>query len=144
MLRCAFPSDLPALALLACQLWPENTLSEMEAEFRRILACPDNAVFLAFASGCSIGFAHVSLRRDYVEGTETSPVGYLEGVYVLPPYRRMGYARGLVAECEAWARSVGCQEFASDCESDNTGSLRFHLQMGFSEANRIICFAKRL
>lgn len=38
----------------------------------------------------------------------------------------------------------GCTEPASDCELDNDESLAFHLSAGFSEANRVICFAKRL
>ena len=38
----------------------------------------------------------------------------------------------------------GKTEFASDCELDNSGSLAFHLKMGFAEANRIICFHKTL
>ena len=38
----------------------------------------------------------------------------------------------------------GCREFASDCELDNEVSLKFHLKVGFAEANRIICFTKQL
>ena len=34
--------------------------------------------------------------------------------------------------------------FASDCELGNGESLRFHLAMGFREANRVICFTKEL
>lgn len=30
------------------------------------------------------------------------------------------------------------------CEFGNSDSLKFHLKMGFAEANRIICFTKRL
>ena len=38
----------------------------------------------------------------------------------------------------------GAEEFASDCELKNTDSLKFHLNIGFKEANRIICFVKNL
>ena len=91
-----------------------------------------------------IGFAQCQLRRDYVEGTSTSPVGYLEGIYVCPEYRGAGLARALLSRCEAWAREQGCSEFASDCELTNTASLAFHQALGFTEANRIICFTKKL
>ena len=84
------------------------------------------------------------MRNDYVEGTENSPVGYLEGIFVCPEHRKKGYAKALLLHCEQWAKAMGCTEFASDCELDNLGSLRFHLAMGFREANRIICFQKRL
>lgn len=38
----------------------------------------------------------------------------------------------------------GCAQFASDCELDNDLSRHFHLGTGFREANRIICFTKKL
>ncbi len=91
-----------------------------------------------------IGFAHCSLRHDYVEGTDSSPVGYLEGIFVLEEYRRCGIAKALLAACEAWAKNLGCLEFASDCELTNQTSLFFHEKLGFAEANRIVCFCKTL
>ncbi|MCR5611334.1 MAG: GNAT family N-acetyltransferase [Clostridiales bacterium] len=90
------------------------------------------------------GERRICRRRDYVEGCETSPVGYLEGVGVKEGFRRRGIARKLVLECEQWAREKGCTEFASDCELKNTASLDFHLGVGFREENRIICFKKSL
>ena len=38
----------------------------------------------------------------------------------------------------------GCSEFASDCELGNVDSFKFHMAMRFDEANRIICFKKRI
>ena len=102
------------------------------------------AFFLAYAGETLIGFAQCQLRHDYVEGTESSPVGYLEGIYVAEEYRKQGVARELLSACESWAKAKGCTEFASDCELDNTQSLRFHLNVGYEEANRIICFTKKL
>ena len=144
MIRKAAISDLHTTAALACGLWPHHTPEEMAEEFAPVLAGTDTALFLAFAGDRAVGFAQCSLRRDYVEGTESSPVGYLEGIYVAPDFRGQGTARDLLAACEGWAKDQGCQEFASDCELDNTESLRFHLKTGFTEANRIICFAKKL
>ena len=103
-----------------------------------------SAVFAEKRDGSFIGVALCSLRHDYVEGCETSPVGYLEGVSVKEACRNKGVAKRLVEECENWAREKGCREFASDCELSNTASLNFHLQLGFREQNRIICFKKDL
>ena len=144
MIRKAGPQDLKDAAHLAVALWPEHTTEEMEAEYRALLSDADCAVFLSVHDGEANGFAQCQLRRDYVEGTETSPVGYLEGIFVAAPFRNRGIAASLLAACEDWARETGCTEFASDCELTNTDSLRFHLAAGFSEANRIICFVKRL
>ena len=135
--------DIPAISALASQLFG-SPAEELAEEFSALLSSPECAVFLLSMDGRPAGFAQCQIRRDYVEGTATSPVGYLEGIYVLPEYRSQGRARDLLAHCEQWAREQGCTEFASDCELDNEGSLAFHLKMGFMEANRIICFTKRL
>lgn len=143
-IRKARPEDLRVLAALAAGLWPSHTAGELEKEFAPLLERGDAACFLACREDGAVGFAQCQLRRDYVEGTSSSPVGYLEGIYVAQDCRGQGIARALLAACEAWAKTQGCREFASDCELDNAGSLRFHLQMGFAEANRIICFTKPL
>lgn len=144
MIRKAEIKGLPILAELACQLWPDHTVEEMRTEFAEILAKPDAAYFLAYAEETAIGFAQCQLRYDYVEGTDSSPVGYLEGIYVAEGYRKHGIARELLSACESWAKEKGCTEFASDCELDNVQSLQFHQNVGFEEANRIICFTKKL
>ena len=144
MIRKAEIKDLHILSELACQLWPDNTVEEMRLEFSEIITKTDAAFFLAYVEETAIGFAQCQLRHDYVEGADSSPVGYLEGIYVAEEYRRHGIARELLSACEIWAKKKGCTEFASDCELDNVQSLQFHLNVGFEEANRIICFTKKL
>ena len=144
MIRKAEIKDLHILSELACQLWPDNTVEEMCSELADMIAKPDAAFFLAYADETAVGFAQCQLRYDYVEGTDSSPVGYLEGIYVAEEYRKQGTARELLAACESWAKAKGCCEFASDCEISNVQSLQFHLNVGFEEANRIICFTKKL
>ena len=144
MIRKAESKDLYILSELACQLWPDNTVEEMRLEFSEIITKTDAAFFLAYAEETAIGFAQCQLRYDYVEGTETSPVGYLEGLYVLENHRHRGFAKALVDACERWAVRKGCTEFASDCELDNMDSYAMHLKLGFTEANRIICFTKKI
>ena len=144
MIPKAETADLAALAELACRLWPEHSVEEMIPELAETMAKPDAAFFLAYREDTAVGFAQCQLRYDYVEGTESSPVGYLEGIFVAELYRKQGLAKALLAACESWAKSKGCAEFASDCELDNTQSLQFHLNVGFREANRIICFTKKI
>ena len=144
MIRPADAHDLPTLAALACLLWDSHKPKKLEQEFSALLSSDQAQLFMAFSHNTPVGFAQCQLRHDYVEGTDSSPVGYLEGVFVLPSYRRQGYAKALISACEDWARQCGCRQFASDCELDNTDSLAFHLSIGFTEANRIICFTKDL
>ncbi len=137
-------TDAPVAAALAGRMWTSATLEERTEEMAALIASKEAAIFLLYADNQPVAFAQCQLRHDYVEGTETSPVGYLEGIYVDDSCRGRGYARMLLCACEDWAKSMGCTEFASDCELENTGSLAFHLAMGFEEANRVICFTKSL
>ena len=144
MIREMQGSDMEALVDLAMSLWPGHSRKELADEFTELFQTEDAAVFGWQADGRWEAFAQCQLRHDYVEGCNTSPVGYLEGIYVREPLRGQGVARALLARCQAWAREKGCREFASDCELSNEASLRFHLAAGFQEAGRIICFAKPL
>lgn len=144
MIRKAESEDVSILAELACQLWSDHGVEEMGAELAEHIQKQNAAFFLAYSEDTAIGFAQCQLRQDYVEGTESSPVGYLEGIYVADGYRKQGIAKALLAACESWAKSKGCGELASDCQLSNIESLKFHLNVGFEEANRIICFVKKL
>lgn len=144
MIKKAKKADSTILAELALQMWHDHTLSSLREEFEALTEAEDSACFIQYADKSPVGFAQCQLRRDYVEGTDTSPVGYLEGIFVLPQYRNRGVAAELLACCEAWAKEKNCTEFASDCELENVDSLKFHLAMGFEEANRIICFKKKI
>lgn len=142
MLYQAGREALPLLTKLALELWPAHTAAELTKELSPLLESEEAAFFIAANGSGPVGFAQCQLRRDYVEGAQSSPVGYLEGIYIRPPYRGQGWARSLLGECEGWAASKGCREFASDCELDNLASQAFHLHAGFAEAGRVVCFIK--
>lgn len=138
------PQDCSEAAELAVQLWKRTAREEIIQEFLDIIQSDEGVIYLGMEDGRAVGFAQCQLRHDYVEGTRTSPVGYLEGIFLLRAYRGKGRAEQLLSACEEWAAGKGCREFASDCEISNEASLKFHLKSGFQEANRIICFTKPL
>lgn len=144
MIRKAEIHDISIIANLAVLMWNNHSVEELAKEFSEIILHKNAQFFLKYEENAPIGFAQCQLRYDYVEGTDTSPVGYLEGIFVQENYRHKGYARELLAECEKWAKAKGCKEFASDCEISNENSIQFHRSMEFTEANRIVCFTKRL
>lgn len=144
MIKKAGKSDLEILAKLAVLMWQNHSVNALIQEFSEIMMNGKSQFFLKYENDVPVGFAQCQLRNDYVEGTKTSPVGYLEGIFVKEGYRNKGYAKELLAECETWAKESGCREFASDCEIDNIDSFHFHKAMNFTEANRIICFTKTL
>lgn len=137
-------ADLLSVAEMAVIMWSSHSVEELVNEFRDSLKSNDSVVFIMSQNNKPIGFAQCQLRHDYVEGTKGNPVGYLEGVFINQAYRNNGYAKELLRQCESWALEKGCKEFASDCELDNNTSFLFHLKNGFTEANRIIYFTKKL
>lgn len=143
MIRKARNQDLSLLAGFAVKLFGD-TLEVQRNEIENFLRCDDVQFFICFEDEIPVGFAQVQLRYDYVEGTSSSPVGYLEGIFIEKEYRIKGYAEELLSECELWAKEKGCTEFAGDCEIGNETGILFHKAMNFSEVNRIVCFKKEL
>ncbi len=130
---------------LARKLWPDMDSSVLINELQAALNVNESPTFLYRNSkGEYVAFIQLSIRRDYVEGSSSSPVAYIEGIYVEEEYRKHGLANELVQYGEVWARKMGCTEIASDCELDNQASISFHKHVGFEEAGRIVCFVKRI
>ena len=94
-------------------------------------------------AGCPVGFAELSIRA-YAEGCRSDRVAYLEGWFVVPKARRHGVGRALIAAAEAWGRSQGCREFASDAQPDNEVGAAAHRALGFREVGLVRCFRKDL
>lgn len=143
-IRRANEFDIDIVTDLTQKLYTDSDREELLSENRQLLADENNAVFLAFENSVPAGAAHCSVRHDYVEGTEGGAVGYLEGIYVEPYYRRGGVARELLCHAERWAKGKGCREFASDCPLNNRESQEFHRRVGFAEANIIVCYKKEI
>lgn len=144
MIRQADRNDLVPLAELALLLWPKHSLEDLVQEFSDIMSQKDCLFLLKYVGEEAVGFAQCQLRCDYVQGCHSSPVGYLEGIFVKEGCRGRGYAKELVQGCQAWAKEKACTEFASDCELENELSIRFHRALHFREAGRIVCFTKSL
>ncbi|MFT8473557.1 aminoglycoside 6'-N-acetyltransferase [Acetobacter persici] len=138
---------LESWARLRASLWPETSeathKSELEDYFRNSSA--RSSAFLARTdTGLVVGFAEAGLRTDYVNGCTTSPVVFLEGIYVLEPYRRQDIARRLCEAVALWGKSLGCMEFASDAPLENNASRSFHAAMGFIETEQVVFFKRCL
>ncbi|MFV3414272.1 aminoglycoside 6'-N-acetyltransferase [Pseudomonas nitroreducens] len=139
-------NDLADWVDLRLQLWPGDHAEEFFEEARDILAHPQRfgAWLARDEKGRALGLAEASVRRDYVNGTEGSPVLFLEGIYVREDARRQGVARALVRAVQAWGGARGCVDFASDAALDNTASHALHRALGFVETERVVYFRKPL
>lgn len=126
-------------------LWPHCTPERHVTEMRDYASRNGSfATFVAIQSGVEFcGFIEVSLRSS-AEGCTSRPVGYVEGIFVWPAFRRQGVGRQLVTATQNWAASHGCVELASDCHADNEASIRFHRQLGFDIARQLIHFRRTI
>lgn len=144
MISKAKKEDFLIVAKLAKELWNNHSLVYLENEFKEYLFSDNVCIYIDYENNVPVAFAQVSLRYEYVEGVNSSPVAYLEGVFVKEEYRRQNIAQQLITKCEDWAKEKKCKEMASDCELENEISYKFHLKSGFKECNKIICFTKKL
>ena len=126
-------------------LWPHRTPEYHKRQIRNVLGFPDRGIgFLALAQGVGIGFAEAVLRTDHVNGCSSSPVAFLEGIYVQPAWRRRGVARELCRATEAWAVDLGCREFASDAAITDPDAQQAHRGLGFEEMERVVFYRKTI
>ena len=129
---------------MGCLLFPHDTYDELFDIYAKCLATGREFLFLCEAEDVYIGYCHISIRRDYVNGTNSSPVLFLEAIYVHKEARGRGVARAFVDHMEEMARELGIKEMASDCLLENTDSEAFHKACGFREDERVICFVKEV
>lgn len=131
---------------LRSTLWPDCSIEQHFAEMTEHVSNPEKYVqFVARSeSAKAIGFVEASVRSDYVNGTDSSPVAFLEGLFVDPHFRRRGIAKQLVAEVISWAESKGFKEMASDALLSNVASHAMHESLGFVETERVVYFRKVL
>ncbi len=148
------PRDRDTWIRLRHELWPKHDLEELGLDADKLLDTWKNGrmwrasmlatVLLAEVDAIgSVGFAEVDLR-PFADGCRSSPVGYLEGWYVQPRFRRSGVGRALFRASEEWARAQGCQEMASDTEVGNETSRRAHRALGYEERASLVHFRRTL
>ncbi|KAA5835745.1 GNAT family N-acetyltransferase [Pseudomonas chlororaphis] len=127
-------------------LWPDCPAEEHRDEIASLLDDPRRYInLLAYtADGRPVGLTEASLRHDYVNGTEHSPVVFLEGLYVSAEQRRQGIAERLIDAVAQWGRDQGCVEMASDTGLENLVSQTVHKALGFEETERVVYFRKSL
>lgn len=124
----------PEVLRLMRLLWPD-----CEDETIR-----DEAVLVLEREGGALGGFLALDLRPWAEGCSSEPCAYVEGWWVDEDLRRHGWGRKLMEAAEAWARSKGSRELASDAEVENAISIRAHLDLGFDEVQRVVCFRKLL
>jgi aminoglycoside 6'-N-acetyltransferase I len=144
-IRTMIAEDRAEWLRMRCELWPECSAERHALEIREWASQSDGLLLVAESGeGGLCGFIEVSIRRDHVDGTTSSPVPYVEGWYVDGKYRGRGIGGQLLAAVEQWARDHGFKEIASDAELENHESIAAHAACGFIETCRAVHFVRRI
>jgi len=143
-IRRATAADKPEWLRMRQALWPEAPLDYLSWDLDDYLDNEEQAVFVATrAEGGLVAFVEASLR-EYAEGCETSPVGYIEAWFVDENIRGQKLGREMIVTAENWAREKGCAEMGSDTWLDNEASIEAHRKTGYYEVDRLVHFIKKL
>ena len=138
------PEDHADWLRMRRSLWDDCPEDQQVREMEEIRVSDTEIAFVAERPGGGLcGFVEVSIR-PWAIGCEPRPVGYLEGWYVDGDVRRRGVGRALTSAAEAWARSRGCRQMASDAELWNEASHQAHGALGYVETARLVLFKKDL
>jgi len=149
-IRQARVGDEQELFELQALLWPDASLEELREEAgaavngRIVSTLPSATLVSEDGVGGLTGFVAVGLR-SHADGCDPArPVGFIEGWFVRELFRGHGIGGALVRTAEAWARTKGCIEMASDAVIDNRASFDAHRALGFEVVDRCVHFRKKL
>lgn len=138
-------NHLDQLLDMASDLWKDDySQAEMRSFFEEAINSDKQRILLFLNNNIPAAFIFLSIRTDYVEGSQSSPAGYLEGIYVKPEFRKSGIASKLLSEGEKWIKEKGCKQIGSDAYIDNKISYNFHMNLGFNVAGKLITFIKNI
>jgi aminoglycoside 6'-N-acetyltransferase I len=129
---------------LRSALWPGASEAEQLSGMADAIARSHYVRIAVTVDGSALGLVEAAKRVNYVNGTSSSPVAFIEGLYVVPEARRRGVARALVEAVAKWASQEGCTELAFDALLDNRTAHAVHRALGFEETERVVYFRRPL
>lgn len=109
-------------------------LKEMDSIFESELW---NCWFIEREDGERIGLVELSLR-NIVDGCLSSPVPYLEGLYLTATERGKGRGTEIIEMIKLWCQEHGYSELATDAELTNTRAQKFYEELGFEQVDRVV------
>ncbi|HEC19599.1 MAG TPA: GNAT family N-acetyltransferase [Gammaproteobacteria bacterium] len=115
-----------------------------ELEMKKIFLSDDwFCYFLASENSRILGLAELS-SRNIVDGCLSTPVAYLEGLYIKKEYRGIGLGREAIGAIKDWCKEKGFAELGVDTELVNLKAQEFFKAVGFHETYRIVQFRTRI
>lgn len=141
LLRIAREQDSAEIARLATQLGYPVTEDVMRERLQKLLASPNDVVFVAEAAdGALAGWVHGFLSQ-LLESDFRVEIG---GLVVDEQCHRQGIGRALVKWVEEWAAEHSAKEVSVRCRTTRPQAHQFYETLGFQVAKTQIAFRKKL
>lgn len=145
--RLARLADAEKLTGLVEELGYPSSAAEVRARLARLLAEPDQAVFVVeqqaaaqVAEGELLGWIHV----QEVLSLAGDPAGLVTGLVVARDARRRGLGRGLMDAAEGWARARGLASMRLRSRARRVESHAFYRRLGYALVKKQLQFRKDL
>lgn len=115
-----------------------------EVEMDKIV-CDDDwfCYFLTDDKKQHIGMIEMS-SRNIVDGCLSSPVAYIEGLYIEEQHQGQGIGKQVIDTLHIWCRKKGFTEIAADTELDNVNAQKYFNAVGFKETYRVVEFCTKV
>lgn len=111
-----------------------------EKEMQQIFVREDwFCYFITDKSNQILGLVELS-SRNIADGCLSSPVAYLEGLYLKREYRGRGLGKETMKVILNWCKEKGYTELATDSELLNLNAQKFFKALGFKETCRVVEF----
>jgi len=79
-----------------------------------------------------------------VDGCLSSPVAYIEGLFIGKEYRNKGRGKAALELILSWCRKNGFTDIAADAELSNNVAQEFFKAVGFRETFRIVEYCRNV
>ena len=99
--------------------------------------------FLSNGNNQTIGLVELS-SRNIVDGCLSSPVAYIEGLYIEEQHRGKGIGKEVIDAIHDWCKQKGFTELAADTELENIDAQKYFKAVGFKETYRVVEFCKKV
>src|SRR6516225_12473545 len=127
--REAREQDHGEIARLAKQLGYPASDEAMRTRICRLLASPNDAVFVAESDeGGLVGWIHGVLSQFLESEFRVE----LAGLVVDERFHRRGVGRDLVKQVESWAVERGVEQSSVRCQTMRTDAHRFYENLGYT------------
>ncbi len=118
-IRKATPDDLPFVLQYDRHIRPD--------ELQRVLA--QNRLWLCYSGDAFLGWLRYGMFWD--------DVPFLNLLYVLEPYRRMGYGQQMMLQWEKEMRAAGCERVMTSTQADEDAQ-HFYRRLGYADSGCLL------